>query len=175
MKIADHLSAASASAAMGGSDTAPASPAKAASNPPQPGARSASSTSDAARTGKRDSDKPDDHAGVFQEAVPKVVVGALACLFGIGALMMIGQIMLRHDAEFVFRRHWGGFGGGSTGWTASPTLVRLVVAVIFATLAAYLATAMLPMTARTGSEAGKNEHTKPSGAAASGAAGESHS
>jgi hypothetical protein len=62
---------------------------------------------------------------------------------------------------FTFKRHWGGFGGGSTGWVVSERLVRVIVGLVLAGLAAALGMQLVP---RDG-PAGKTEATSSSGAA----------
>lgn len=63
------------------------------------------------------------------------VIGSLALLAlatGSAGLMRLGGALARPTSEadtegFSFRRHWGGLGGESTGWSASPRLVQLAV------------------------------------------------
>lgn len=60
---------------------------------------------------------------------------------------------------FTFQRHWGGFGGASTGWVLSERLVRVMVGLVLAGLAAGLGMQLVPH------EAGKAEATASGGAA----------
>jgi len=43
---------------------------------------------------------------------------------------------LPERASFTFHRHWGGFGGASTGWVISERLVRVIVGLTLGALAA---------------------------------------
>jgi hypothetical protein len=63
--------------------------------------------------------------------------------------------------DFAFKRHWGGFGGGSTGWVVSERLVRVIVGLALAGLAAALGMQLVP---RDGSS-GKAGAASSSGAA----------
>jgi len=65
---------------------------------------------------------------------------------------------------FVFQRHWGGFGGSSTGWTVSDRLVRVVVGLALAALAASLGTQLVPQ------DAGRDDKPKAGPDAAASAA-----
>lgn len=56
---------------------------------------------------------------------------------------------------FVFQRHWGGFGGSSTGWTVSERLVRVIVGLALAALAVSLGMQLVPQ------EAGRDDKAKP--------------
>ena len=62
---------------------------------------------------------------------------------------------------FTFQRHWGGFGGASTGWVLSERLVRVMVGLVLAGLAAGLGMQLVPHEA----SAGKAEATASGGAA----------
>lgn len=60
-------------------------------------------------------------------------------VLGIGAILFLGLFVLD-----LLRRppavetHWGGFGGGVGGWRISPSLLFLVAAIAFASLATML-------------------------------------
>jgi len=72
------------------------------------------------------------------------LVGITALLLAAGTLMMLRSLLpLNPHDGFNFRRHWGGFGGGATGWYVSPPLVQLAVAISLAALAALLALQLL--------------------------------
>lgn len=65
---------------------------------------------------------------------------------------------------FVFQRHWGGFGGSSTGWTMSDRLVRVIVGLALAALAVSLGMQFGPQ------EAGRDDKAKAGPEAAASAA-----
>lgn len=50
----------------------------------------------------------------------------------------------RRPGSFTFQRHWGGFGGASTGWVLSERLVRVVVGLVLGALAVGLGTQLAP-------------------------------
>ncbi|MDR5758811.1 hypothetical protein [Caballeronia sp. LZ035] len=68
-----------------------------------------------------------------------VVVMLVALGFAVVALWCIGRTLGDPKALFGLRRHWGGFGGASTGWYLSPGLVRLLLGTVLAVLAGLLA------------------------------------
>jgi len=45
--------------------------------------------------------------------------------------------------DFAFRRHWGSFGGESTGWSLSPRLARLLAGIVMMMAGAGLVMALL--------------------------------
>lgn len=53
---------------------------------------------------------------------------AISRIESIDSLRRLGNVQ-RRAPRFVFRRHWGSFGGESTGWEMSPNMVRLLVGV----------------------------------------------
>ncbi|WP_277184395.1 hypothetical protein [Caballeronia sp. BR00000012568055] len=57
-----------------------------------------------------------------------VMVGATALIFASIARRRVSAVFSNHEHNFSFRRHWGGFGGSTTGWFVSSDLVQLLVA-----------------------------------------------
>jgi hypothetical protein len=49
-------------------------------------------------------------------------------------LLLLSLRRIQYDG-LTFRRHWGGFGGASTGWTISPALALLLIGSVLACLA----------------------------------------
>jgi protein-S-isoprenylcysteine O-methyltransferase Ste14 len=70
---------------------------------------------------------------------------------------------LPEDGPFAFQRHWGGFGGSSTGWTVSERLVRVIVGLVLAALAVSLGMQLVPQ------ETGRDDKGKPGPEAAASA------
>jgi hypothetical protein len=68
------------------------------------------------------------------------------------------------NEAFAFQRHWGGFGGSSTGWTVSERLVRVIVGLALAALAVSLGMQLVAH------EAGRDDKAKPGPEAAASAA-----
>jgi hypothetical protein len=67
--------------------------------------------------------------------------GSLIVIAAFGALLLIATgswlfitVFSGKDREFTFRQHWGGFGGTSTGWHASPPLVKFIAGAITCSL-----------------------------------------
>jgi len=66
------------------------------------------------------------------EAIIAIALATLAVLLGLGALQLFERYgeMVRRDESLGITSHWGGFGGGASGWRASPALALLVGAVL---------------------------------------------
>jgi hypothetical protein len=79
-----------------------------------------------------------------------------------GHLRLASRAYASAPPPFAFRRHWGGFGGGSTGWVVSERLVRVIVGLVLAGLAAGLGMQLVPHDA----SAGKAEATAGAASAA---------
>lgn len=70
----------------------------------------------------------------------------------------------RAPEGFTFRRHWGSFGGESTGWNMSPRLVRLVSGTLLAAVGGWLVLQLLAATdptPKTRSEAAAETKAAP--------------
>ncbi|SAK81903.1 hypothetical protein AWB79_05396 [Caballeronia hypogeia] len=80
--------------------------------------------------------------GGIAEAILRIVV-VVAVLIVAGGFAFAGLDIIRRTlgdekTRFGLRRHWGGFGGASTGWYLSPGLVRLLLGGLLALFAAML-------------------------------------
>ena len=98
--------------------------------------------------------------------------GALT-LAGVGVMLLVGALNENRAGDFSLRRHAGGFGGSSTGWTLSPPLVRLLSGFALILLAAVLAMARVPLKEEPGTRADDRPgavHGASSAAASSGSA-----
>jgi hypothetical protein len=66
------------------------------------------------------------------QAIVAIALATLAILLGLGALQLFERYgeMVRSDESLGVTSHWGGFGGGASGWRATPALSLLVSAII---------------------------------------------
>lgn len=68
-----------------------------------------------------------------------ITVAVVAIAFaGLACGLIVMSLKDKNLSEYAFRRHWGGFGGTTTGWQVSPALVQLVVGIVLAVLASSL-------------------------------------
>lgn len=83
-------------------------------------------------------------------------VGGALCLASI--LLLVTTVTRATNEEFVFRRHWGGFGDAVTGWHASPALIRVIAALVLGVLGVLVLSFLMPNAdkkpSKEGSEAG---------------------
>lgn len=66
------------------------------------------------------------------QAIVAVLLASLAFFLGFEALQLFQRYgaMVGRDESIGVTSHWGGFGGGASGWRASPALALLVGAII---------------------------------------------
>jgi hypothetical protein len=95
------------------------------------------------------SEKPEKSKDTLPPFWPQISLARIAS--GVAALMavtasgiLISAIPLTGgDRDLWFRRHWGGFGAASTGWTISTVLVRWTTGLMLMAMAAGLLLAAL--------------------------------
>jgi hypothetical protein len=77
--------------------------------------------------------------------VREIAAGCAGILGAAGLWILIWTLKQSppDTGELMFRRHWGGFGGASTGWVVSQTLMRVAVGLVLAVIAAALMLAAL--------------------------------
>lgn len=79
---------------------------------------------------------------------------ATLLLAAAGLYLIVLGLVMRTPEGFSFRRHTGGFGGGSTGWQVSEQLVRVLCGLVLTLLATAIAMqAVTPGPARTDAKA----------------------
>jgi hypothetical protein len=81
--------------------------------------------------------------GLLGRAIATLAVAIATVLFARAAVAMFTSLPADDSAPIGFRRHWGGFGGSSTGWYISPALIRLLIAGALAVFAVLMAFALL--------------------------------
>jgi uncharacterized membrane protein len=87
-------------------------------------------------------------AGVSQGATSSSDLETLCWWITLGllilgvALIAAAVLVARGSEEFIFRRHWGGFGGGSTGWRMSRPLMSLISGLLLIVMGTALAFGM---------------------------------
>jgi hypothetical protein len=87
-----------------------------------------------------------DAASAWLVALPDALCAVVALALVAAGLWVLYLALVRADAgDFAFRRHTGGFGGSSTGWQASPALVRLASGLALIVLALAVTMARLPL------------------------------
>jgi hypothetical protein len=87
-----------------------------------------------------------DAASAWLVALPDALCAVVALALVAAGLWVLYLALVRPDAgDFAFRRHTGGFGGSSTGWQASPALVRLASGLALIVLALAVTMARLPL------------------------------
>jgi hypothetical protein len=78
--------------------------------------------------------------------LPAIVCAAVALIaVACGTWLLVLALRNPQAGSFSFRRHSGGFGGGSTGWQVSVPLARLACGLVLVVLAVALAMARLPV------------------------------
>jgi hypothetical protein len=74
--------------------------------------------------------------------VPRIEYASAALLLvSFGLILVIRAFTSKRSVGFSVRRHSGGFGGSSTGWTFSPSLVALLSGFVLLTLGVAIAIA----------------------------------
>jgi hypothetical protein len=80
-------------------------------------------------------------------AVMQLVLYTAVILIGLGLFAMIASAVIQPRDGFVFRHHWGGFGGESSGWNISAPLARFAVGLLLLSLGALMALELLSRSA----------------------------
>jgi Na+-transporting methylmalonyl-CoA/oxaloacetate decarboxylase gamma subunit len=82
---------------------------------------------------------------------------AMALIF-LGGLVVAGVALLTPATQdFSFRLHWGGFGGGSTGWRMSPPLVGFITGLAMVALGVTLLFGILQLDTRPSPQSVRQE------------------
>lgn len=162
--------------------SSPAAPGGLGASPPMSGApmpaRGASAPSAGNPPAKRPEQAPTDATaqewGVREGVMLATTLAALALLL-VGAWVVVAALDLlpakSHDREastgplqtfsgvplrapeiFTFRRHWGSFGGESTGWNISSNLMRLLMGIALMTVGVWLLLSAIEGTSRPARE-----------------------
>jgi hypothetical protein len=98
---------------------------------------------------------PDNLWAFLTRKVDTLAAGLASLIFAICAVAMIGLSVFNPSADrFYFRRHWGGFGGSSTGWHISTPLAQLGAGMLLATIAGLLAFNLLVINQKSNPAAG---------------------
>jgi len=108
-----------------------------------------------------------DAASAWLVALPDALCAVVALALVAAGLWVLYLALVRADAgDFAFRRHTNGFGGSSTGWQASPALVRLACGLTLIVLALAVTIARPPSKedAKAGATAGEGRAAAASAA-----------
>lgn len=103
--------------------------------------------------------------------VAEISLFAVAVIFFLISIGLVSISMLgRFSGGFYFRRHWGGFGGSSTGWFVSKPLAQAMTGVILAVLSCTILInlAMRDMTRPSGDQNKKSDTPQSAPAQSSG-------
>jgi hypothetical protein len=88
--------------------------------------------------------RPDNAWTFLSRKIASVMAGMVSLVLAAAAVLLLCS-SVRDSAvdRFYFRRHWGGFGGSSTGWQISTPLAQLVAGLALAAVSGLLALNLL--------------------------------
>ncbi|WP_280153456.1 hypothetical protein [Piscinibacter sp. XHJ-5] len=146
------LLAACAFAQAGAQSPGPASASAAAAGPTALPAPAASPSASDAWLGRARTSEATVSSDPTPSLIASVLLATSALLLAAGGVYLMVAGLAKHTPEgFSFRRHMGGFGGGSTGWQLSEQLVGVLCGLVLVALATAIAmqVTMIPGSART--------------------------